>query len=192
MIPIAIPAAKQERPTLKPAPNWIKPLNKVCFKATRIASVSKSLTLHSYPCLLTTTGKQDTDNDTINTQDTSHDNGDNTLDQKVRTKNTHSRETNTRFGSAIRGSETLRVKVISKRSVRCPLEYLFQLTAKDNGSSAAHGAKERCVNGTRVVRVRHMNGHARKKTSVGDEKAITLPVFHIVFYIKGILKWKQE
>lgn len=46
------------------------------------------------------------DHKTVNGNDTSHDDGNNTLDQKIRSKNTHGRDTDTGLGSTVRGTET--------------------------------------------------------------------------------------
>jgi hypothetical protein len=47
-----------------------------------------------------------TDHETVNGNDTSHNDGNHTLDQQIRSQNTHGRDTDTRLRSTIRGTET--------------------------------------------------------------------------------------
>lgn len=55
---------------------------------------------------LDVTRDEHTDDETVNGNDTSHDNGNDTLDQKVRSEDTHGRDTDTGLGSTVRGTET--------------------------------------------------------------------------------------
>ena len=55
---------------------------------------------------LTLSLENDTNDQTIDTQDTSHDNGNEASDNQVRTKNTSSGKTDTSLGSTISGTKT--------------------------------------------------------------------------------------
>ena len=54
---------------------------------------------------LTSVSDQDSHDESVNTDNTSHDNGDNTLHDKVRTEDTHGRKTNTSLGGTIGSTE---------------------------------------------------------------------------------------
>lgn len=56
--------------------------------------------------LLKIVGDQDGDDETVNTDDTSHDDGDNILDNQVGAEDTHGRDTDTCLGSSVGGAET--------------------------------------------------------------------------------------
>lgn len=70
--------------------------------------------------LLEVVGDKDRDDETVDTNNTSHDNGDNVLDDKVRSENTGGGNSDTRLGSSVRGTEA----------------------SEDDSSRATHGAKE--------------------------------------------------
>jgi hypothetical protein len=75
--------------------------------------------------LLETVGDQDRDDEAIDTNDTSHNDGDNVLDDEVRAEDTHGRDTDTRLGSTVGSAKA----------------------GEDNGASATHGTKEGRVDG---------------------------------------------
>jgi len=55
--------------------------------------------------LLQTVGDQDGDDETVDTDNTSHDDGDNVLDDQVRAEDTHGADTDTSLGSTVGGTE---------------------------------------------------------------------------------------
>jgi len=55
--------------------------------------------------LLQTVGDQDGDDETVDTDNTSHDDGDNVLDDQVRAEDTHGADTDTSLGSTVGGAE---------------------------------------------------------------------------------------
>jgi hypothetical protein len=75
--------------------------------------------------LLETVGNQDGDDQTVNTNDTSHNDRNNVLDDKVRAENTHGGNADTRLGGTVGGAEA----------------------GEDNSRGAAHGTEEGGVNG---------------------------------------------
>jgi hypothetical protein len=74
---------------------------------------------------LTSTGQKYCNDDTINTQDTSHDNGDEASDDQVRTKDTDSGETDTSLSGTVSGTKTCKklmgqlVNVLCKDNLEC-------------------------------------------------------------------------
>ncbi|GAC93343.1 ribose-5-phosphate isomerase [Pseudozyma hubeiensis SY62] len=77
---------------------------------------------------LNPTRDEHTDHETVDGNDTGHNDGNDTFDQEVRSKNTHGRDTYTGLGSTIRGTET----------------------SEDDGSRASHSAKEGSVDGAEL------------------------------------------
>jgi hypothetical protein len=86
--------------------------------------------------LLQTVGDQDRDDKTVDTNNTSHDDGNNVLDDQVRAEDTHGADTDTSLGGTVGGTEA----------------------GEDDGCCAAHRAEEglvkdqyiaRCVEGCR-------------------------------------------
>jgi len=55
--------------------------------------------------LLQTVGDQNGDDETVDTDNTSHDDGDNVLDDQVRAEDTHGADTDTSLGSTVGGAE---------------------------------------------------------------------------------------
>jgi hypothetical protein len=70
---------------------------------------------------------QDRHDQTVDTDDTRHDNGDNVLDDQVRSEDGHSTDTDTSLGSSIGSSEA----------------------GEDDGRGAAKGTEKGCVNGAK-------------------------------------------
>lgn len=79
--------------------------------------------------LLETIGDKDGDDETVDANDTSHNDGNNVLDDQVGAEDTHSGDTNTRLGGTVRGTET----------------------GEDNSAGAAHGTEEGRVNGAKFA-----------------------------------------
>jgi hypothetical protein len=75
--------------------------------------------------LLQAIGDKDRHDETVDTNDTSHNDGDNVLDDKIRSEDTHGGNTDTRLGSTVRGTQA----------------------GEDNSAGAAHSTEEGRVNG---------------------------------------------
>jgi len=78
--------------------------------------------------LLEGIGNQDGDDETVDTNDTSHNDGNNVLDDEIRAEDTHGSDTNTGLGSTVRGTKA----------------------GEDDGCCAAHGTKEGRVNRAKI------------------------------------------
>jgi len=75
--------------------------------------------------LLQTIRDKNRDDETVDTDDTSHNDGDNVLDDKIGSEDTHGSDTDTRLGGTVGGTET----------------------GEDDGAGAAHSTEEGRVNG---------------------------------------------
>lgn len=98
-------------------------------------------------------GDEDSYDETVDSNDTSHDDGDDVLHHEVRSKNCHSGDTNTRLGSTVTGTNTC--------------EY--------DGTCAAHGTEKGSVYGAKVGRHferRRRGGLTTKKELLGMCKKI--------------------
>ncbi len=81
--------------------------------------------------------QDDADNQAVNTQDTSHNNGDQGLEDELRLEHTHGGNTNASFGSAVSGTQV----------------------AENEGGSDAHKPEEGVLVG--VIDCKVMNQHLR-------------------------------
>lgn len=81
-------------------------------------------------------GDEDGHDETVDTNDTSHNNGNNVLDDKVRAEDTHGGDTDTRLGGTVGGAQA----------------------CEDNGTGATHGAKEGRIDGAKLAR--HGDGYS--------------------------------
>lgn len=92
---------------------------------------------------LETVRDEDGNDKTVDTNDTSHNDGNNVLDDEIRSQNTHGGDTDTRLGSTVCGTKA----------------------GEDDGSCAAHGTEERRVDRAGLCedggRVRHSDGGER-------------------------------
>ena len=75
-------------------------------------------------------GDQDSNDQTVNGNDTSHNDGNDVLDDQVRAENTHGRDTNTSLGGTVGSTKA----------------------GEDNGGGAAHGTEEGGVDGAEIGR----------------------------------------
>jgi len=80
--------------------------------------------------LLKVVGDQDRHDETVNGNDTSHNDRNNVLDNQVRPENTHRRDTDASLGGSVRGAEA----------------------GEDDGACAAHRAEERGIHGAEIRR----------------------------------------
>ena len=117
-IPIAKPAARPARPTERPAPSWMKPWKRDIFGATtdsRLVCTRNLQGVESYGfqrlrprrrvhrsavCCSERVGTPNRSEST-HSNDTSHDDRDNTLHHQIWAENRHRRNANTRLGRSI-------------------------------------------------------------------------------------------
>lgn len=89
--------------------------------------------------LLQTIGDKDRDDETVNTNDTSHNDGNNVLDDQIGAENTHGSNTDAGLGGTVGGTEA----------------------SEDDGAGAAHGTKEGRIDG--AVFGDHFDGIERSR-----------------------------
>lgn len=98
--------------------------------------------------LLETIGDKNRDDETVDTNNTSHNDGNNVLDDQVGAEDTHGGDTDTRLGGTVRGTKA----------------------GEDNGAGAAHGTEEGRVNGAKFAN--HLDCCYAKWSSCQSEKVL--------------------
>lgn len=97
---------------------------------------------------------------TYDTDDTGHNDGDGTLHHEIRSEDGHGGDSDTRLGSpvAMRGERS--VVMLAVPVCRSPgeLDVRCADTGEYDGGGAAHGAKEGCVDGTKLCDGGHCGG----------------------------------
>ena len=105
--------------------------------------------------LLQAIGDKDGNDETVDTNDTGHNDGNNVLDDQVGAEDTHGSDTNTRLGGTVRGAKA----------------------GEDNGAGAAHSTKEGRVNGAKFAN--HLDG------CLSEDKQISMGQYRFRRCIEG-------
>lgn len=82
-----------------------------------IQNIAAKASLKSLKYLLTLSLVNDSNNKTVNTENTSHDTGDKRLEDQVLSQDTDGADTNSGFGSTVRGSEVSKYEGTSETHV---------------------------------------------------------------------------